>query len=462
MTTLFEAMNTTAQTLNGADTNYSSLSACVDLFYQIGSARNMNIIPTFAKALEEDADKAIRILLWSRDIRGGAGERETFRKVVKWLAENKTEFLDNILGSRKIPELGRWDDLLSLVGTMFEPFVAGQIENALTNGDQLCAKWMPRKGANAVALRKALGWTPKRWRKTLVNLSNTVEQKMCSNRWKEIYYPVVPSIAAKQYQKAFMRHDEEGYTKYREGLETGETKINAGAIFPHDIVKSVLHGDKKVADAQWKALPDYLKGTKERILPVVDVSGSMYTTIGKSKTECMDVSIALGLYLSERLGGAFKDMFITFSENPQMQQVIGDNLSSRVQQLRNADWGMNTNIKKVFQLILKKAQEFELPESEMPSTILILSDMEFDSCAEGQNFHAMKCAYNRSGYIMPNIVFWNLNAREGNVPVTVNDKGVALVSGFSPSIMTSLLGGEDMSPEGIMNKTIMKDRYSWK
>jgi len=467
MTTLRQAMNATARTNNGALTNISSLNKNLDFFFLAGASRGKDITSTFAGALGEDKELAGRVALWMRDVRGGAGERKQFRNFFNYVVETDNVRALRLL--RKMPELGRWDDVLEAFGTPLESDACLMISDALKADDGLCAKWMPRKGLKANRLRKFLELSPKGYRKLIVGLSKTVEQAMCANKWSEINYSHVPSVAAARYQKAFSKHDPEGYTEYRNKLTSGDksVKINASAVYPHDVVKSVSNGDAKVAQAQWDSLPNYMEGVDERILPVVDVSGSMgYFARGYGAggtTQPLDIALALGLYVSERNEGVFKDQFITFSATPELLQVKGS-LKDRLTQMARSKWDMNTDLEAVFKLILQQAQKFDVEYNEMPTKILILSDMEFDICCEGSSdttlFNNIKKQYEKSGYKMPQIVFWNLNGREGNSQVIIHDTGSALVSGFSPAIMTSVLG-ENITPEGVMLDTVMKDKYNY-
>jgi len=480
MTTLFEAVNSSATTANGAVTNSSSLNANVDLFFLAGASRGKDITPTFAKAMVEDSEVALRVLQWARDARGGAGERDTFRKLFAYVLKNEPSMASRLLV--KVPELGRWDDIFVAFGTPIEREALRMIAFALNEvKDGLCAKWMPRQGAEANKIRSYMRLTPKDYRKLIVGLSTTVEQKMCAQDWTGIMYPHVPSVAAGRYQKAFLKHDPVGYTGYKAKLVTGEAKINASVAYPYDVIRSLNHGDSAVANAQWAALPNYLEGSTENILPVVDVSGSMSSVAVSGSVTAMDVSISLGLYLSERMGGVFKDQFVTFSATPRLQQVSG-NLQQRYAQMSSSDWGMNTDIHAVFKLILTAGVKHKVPQSEMPTKVLILSDMEFDSCitadvagvstSRGRHhsgagtvsvsaMEMIEKEFAAAGYKLPQIVFWNLNGRAGNSPVTYNKVGAALVSGFSPSIVKSVLGGEEMSPISIMLKTVMTQRYDF-
>ena len=477
MTTLFQAVNASATTANGAVTNSSSLNSNVDLFFLAGASRGKDITPTFSKALVEDSEVAIRILSWVRDARGGAGERETFRKLFAYVLKTEPALATRLLA--KVPELGRWDDLFVVFGSPLERealrLIAAGLKDAATQG--LCAKWLPRQGAEANKIRSYLKLTPKEYRKLLVGLSNTVEQKMCAREWDGIVYPHVPSVAAGRYQKAFLKHDPKGYADYKAKLVTGEAKINASVSYPYDVIRSLTHGDREVAIAQWKALPNYLEGSDENIMPVVDVSGSMGSVASGSVT-ALDVAISLGLYVSERMGGVFKDQFITFSGAPAMLHLKGD-LGQRYDQMARSDWGMNTDLGAVFKLILNAAVKSKVDQKDMPTKILILSDMEFDSCVTVNSkstsgryssggspvsvsaMEFIEAEYAAAGYKVPQVVFWNLNGRSGNSPVTYNKIGTALVSGFSPSIVKSVLGGEEMTPISIMLKTVMVQRYDF-
>jgi hypothetical protein len=462
-------------TENGMATNSSSLNACVDLFFTIGAMRGQDktrLISKFSLALLNDSNRALKILFWVRDIRGGAGERQIFKDIMVYLAENHPDFLKKNIPY--ISEYGRWDDLLTLVGTKLEKEAFAQISWALENKNGLAAKWMPRKGPVANKLRQFLEMSPKQYRKTLVELTNVVETQMCSNEWEKIDFGKLPSVASARYQKAFWKRNEAGYKAYIAALQKGEAKINASAVYPYDVTKSLQRGNVDVSIEQWKALPNYMEGSNERILPVVDVSGSMGCPAGGNKNvTCMDVSLSLGLYISERNEGVFKDAFITFSANPTLQYLKG-NLRDRFNQLASAEWGMNTNVERVFDLILDQAKKNSVPESEMPTKILILSDMEFDSAngsrggyygrTESSSWNPtaqqmIEQKYASAGYKMPQIVYWNIQSRGDNVPVAFDKTGTALISGFSPSILKSVIKGELTTPVAIMDETILSPRY---
>lgn len=463
---LYEAFNNTALTENGCSAHHSSLSSCLDFFYVSGASRGKDIKADFIKALAENKDVGIRTLLWLRDAREGAGERQQFKDLMTVLVEHQDKVLEQIIPL--IPELGRWDDLLIFEGTKFQAQTFDLIAKALADNNGLCAKWIPRQGKTASALRKHMKIkTPKEYRKMLVELTSVVETQMCAKQWDQIDFEKVPSVAAARYQKAFGRNAEKEYEEYKAKLEKGEAKINASVVYPYDVVKSATRGDGVVASAQWKCLPNYLEGSEERFLPVVDVSGSMNCKAGgatsKSETTCMDVAVSLGLYLSERNEGVLKDVFMTFSEQPQLIRLEGT-LQQRVASLKKAPWGMSTNIQLVFNTLLAVARQHNVPSDEMPTKLLIVSDMQFNSCVRDGNqvnaYTAFKQAYEEYGYQLPQIVFWNVNCSSGTVPVTKGTEGTALVSGFSPAIMKSLLSG-GMTPESVMLDAVMKDRYKF-
>lgn len=467
-----------SQTENGMASNSTSLNVCVDLFFKIGALRGEDKkrkISVFSKAFGEDPLTAMKILFWCRDIRGGAGERKTFREILTYLAKTKPDTLKKNIGL--IPEYGRWDDMLLLIGTRLEKDVLGEIACALEGKDGLCAKWLPRGNTKnrekkrwASVIRTYLGLEPKAYRKLLAGLSNTVEQLMCSKRFENINYSHVPSKAMSDYMTAFDRNDSEGFNTYLESLKKGEAKINTGAVYPYDITKNLKHGNSEGATEQWKSLPNYMEGSKERILPVVDVSASMEVPAGNNPTiTCMDVAISLGLYISERNEGPFKDAFFTFSNSPKLEYLKGD-LSDRFTQLSIADWGGSTNLEATFKVLLQKAVEGNLSEEDMPTTILILSDMEFNSAtAKGWGNNSdwnptaqkmIETMYKDVGFNMPKIVYWNIQSRQDNSPVRFDKQGTALVGGFSPAILTALLSGNEFTPYSIMMDVIDSERYN--
>ena len=440
---------------NGAVTHSTSLNYCLDLFFVAGASRRMSeteIIVMFERAFGEDQDIAVKILFWARDARGGAGERRFFQIIMKHIAVTYPEMFEILMV--QVPEFGYWKDVFQ-IETPNENnlnWLKFQLEESPNAG--LLAKWFPRKGPWFVAMHKYLKVTPKEFRQHLVSMTKVVETQMCAKQWSQIDYSHVPSIAMNKYRQAFFKNDQERMSQYIEMVKQGVAKINASVIYPYQLFQAFAKGDEPNAiEAQWYAMPNYMAGSTERILPVCDVSGSM-TGLP------MDVSVSLGLYISERNEGIFKDAFITFSDKPEMQYLKG-NVSQRMRQLARADWEYNTDLMAVFKLILNSATANKLPESEMPTKILIISDMEFDEATGDRrtNLDAIREMYAQHGYTLPQIVFWNVNGRLGNVPAQAKDPGIGLVSGFSPAILKSIIKGEIYSPTQLMMDTLMVERY---
>jgi len=450
--------NQEARTANGMKARKSTASACVDLFYKIGASRGKDITSDFEKAFQADSDIAMKIALWSRDVRGGAGERQLFRDILLHLEKLHPDMLEAVLPF--VPEFGRWDDLLIFKTDKFKAQAYTMIGDALRDRNGLCAKWMPRQGPIAIELRKFYGMSPKFYRKSLVALTNVVEQKMCAGDWDNIEFGKLPSLASARYNKAFGKNAPTAYEAYKARLTAGTDKVNASAVYPYDVVKTLrFGGDSVVADAQWASLPNYIGDSS--VMPLVDVSGSMCCPVGgNANLECIDVALALGLYCADKNTGVFKDTFLTFSDKPKAQVVKGT-LAQKMSQMNSSDWGMNTNLHAAFDEILRIAVKGKVAEADMPKTLLILSDMQFDACVKHDDsaMQMIKRKYKEAGYEVPNIVFWNLNSKD-NVPVKFDKRGAALVSGFSPAVMKGVLSGTDMTPYGIMLATVDVDRYS--
>ncbi len=461
-------------TENGAVTNSTTHNYCLDLFFLAGACRNVskqNLENLFVRAYNFDRLKTLKIMFWAGDIRQGAGERKFFKTALNWLSQKHPEDIQNNLDL--IPEMSRWDVLfdLAIENEVIFSYLIINLTNTQSKNYGLLCKWLPRKATvknskgysrtlyNGLATKimKRLKISPKTYRKLLVDGTKVVEQKMCKKDWTGIEYSHVPSVAMNKYRKAWYKNDETRFTDYLASVKKGESKINASAIFPHDLIKSYIGWKAKdmpeSVEIQWNNLPNFLTDVESNsFIPVCDVSGSMMGVP-------MEISIALGLYISERNVGAFQNAFLTFSQHPQLQYLDGT-LAERLVQLAGADWGGNTNLIATFNLILNKAKEAELPENEMPKTILIISDMEFDeACGNKTNFEVIKEKYAQSGYNMPNIVFWNVNGRINNLPVQVKDNNTALISGASPSIIKAVLT-KDLNPVNVMDRVIESERYS--
>jgi len=479
--TLESKQNKTAKTENGARSNFSSLSFCVDLFGSLAAMRarsDSEIISAFTKAYAENPLKAMKILFHARDIRGGSGERNVFRVITKYLANNHGNVILKNLSL--FGEYGRLDDLVELIDTDIRTEVLDFISNKVvedihSDSPSLLFKWLPSCNASsketirkAGIIRKHLGWTEKDYRKTLSAMRaklKVLEKQLCQGEWKKIDFEKVPSVAGLKYRKAFFRNAEEEYKSYLSSVEKGEKQIKASTLYPYDIVRAVRSGGDRTLDAQWKALPNYVEPFNG--LVVCDTSGSMgnsgYYSGDRNQVVPIDVALSLSIYIAERNSTSWKNYFITFSERPTLQKVVGSTISEKVSNLSRADWDQSTNLQAVFDLILDRAIKEKLSEDEMPKMIMIISDMAYNTaCSSNKrtNLEQITKKYKNAGYERPNLVFWNVNASGKQTPVTVSDEGTCLVSGCSPSILKSVLSGKIVSPIDVMNETIESERYS--
>lgn len=446
-------------TENGALTFTRSGSSLLDFYAQAGAMRNDvgKALDLFQKAFAEDREKAIRILFYLRDVRGGQGERKLFRVCLQWIGETFEDVFEKIVGF--VPEYGRYDDLFFDNKKCFS-LIREQLDKDLkSETPTLLAKWLPTANASspstrakAKAIAQGIGMNDIEYRKKVREIRKNikvVEELMSANKWNEVKYETVPSQANRIYKNAFKKHDEERYNSFIDKAEKGEVKINASTLYPYQIYNSVNSDYSKTLEALWNQLPDYTQG--KNALVVADVSGSM-------SGDPMSVSVSLALYFAERNKGQFNGYFLTFSDNSKLQKVQGKTLREKMYSLEMAEWGGSTNLQSSFEVILNSAIQNNVPVEEMPETIYIISDMEFNYCVNVTNFDGIKSKYEQSGYKLPNVVFWNVNARGSNLPVQKDESGVALVSGFSPVIFKMAI--ENKTPEQVMLDTINSERYS--
>lgn len=452
-----------ARTTNGMAALDKTGSKLVDFFFQAAAMRGRDATANFVAAMQEDKLLATKMLFWLRDVRGGAGERQQFRNCLKWLANDQPEVVRENLDL--VVEFGRFDDLFSIEHPRVRKEAMEFWAIALRNGNALAAKWVPRSEKKNREIREAMGMTPRNFRKFVSELTNVVETAMCSGKWDTIEFGKLPSVASARYQKAFGRHAQEQYAKYIDGLQKGTEKINASSIFPHDVIHSMRHGDRAVAIEQWKALPNFMGDQK--VLALVDVSGSMDCPLNFNRGKyggptCMDVAVALGLYVADKLTGAFKDTFLTFTSSPQLLHLKGD-VGTKMDQMIRAEWHGSTNLEAALLKILDHATANKVPNEDMPTMLVILSDMNFNCCsnAGSKAIDMVRAQYANKNRPMPSVVFWNINAAN-HVPVSASEGGVALVSGFSPSIFKALLASdmESFTPYGIMMQTLNSERYN--
>lgn len=473
----------------GALSYATTESAVLDWFSSGGAMRNeeeAKIQAVFAKAFAEDKLLATKVACYIRDVRGGQGQRKSFRAVLKWLAQHAPAVVRKNVAL--IPEYGRYDDLFELLGTKSEKDVLTFVETqlladmkALKKKDasvSLLGKWMPSANtssaatrAQAVKVMRALELTPRQYRKTLTKLReriNVVERLMCDKRWSEINYEHLPSRALMVYRKAFPKHDPAGFATWKGKAFAGQAKVHAATLYPYDVVHKVLHGHwDETLELQWRNLPDYFGGQVHSGLVVCDVSGSMTSWDGRcspkgTSVRPIDIAVSLAMYMGERMTGPFKDHFITFSAQPELQRITGASLAEKAANLSRAHWDMNTDVQKVFDLILSRAVAAKLPQSDLPDAIYIVSDLQFDYCGfQQRNFDLIKDKFANAGYKMPLLVFWQVRYNGDKVALK-NEKGVVMVSGFSPAALTSILKLEkpkEVTPMELMLATINTERY---
>lgn len=468
-------------TENGAVGFKTSGKALCDINFAVSSLRGADeskILKMWQDAYAEDPIVAIKWLFMLRDIRGnGMGERRTFRVILKELAAMRSGIVEKLVPM--IADYGRYDDLWELSETptwsAVVDFVAKQLADDMKAKEAgkpitLLAKWMPSCNTSsaktkgiAIKLRRALGMDEKTYRKTLSSLrsySNVLEVKLSAKEWGDVNYDMVPSQANLKYKNAFLKNDEARRREWLGKLEKGEAKINASTNFPCDIVYRYGNGRSvdQTLEAMWKALPNYASDIETgSTIVVADGSGSMTTCVGGGNMSALAVANSLAIYFAERLPGEFKDKYITFSMNPQYVDMSkAKSLAEKIRIAHQHSEVANTNIKAVFELLLETAKRNNLKQEDIPANVLIVSDMEFDGCTSfsGQSdgygwysssrfedsakksalFERIKREWANAGYVLPKLIFWNVNSRTNTVPLQQNEMGVALVSGFSPAI----------------------------
>ena len=461
--TKFGAPNT--RTTNDMPAYTTTNSALLDLFFEIGNAKEVteDMLDKCAKAYDESPQGLMAILLWARDCREGAGRRNVPRVLLrKWFESDNFEPNTAFEILWRLVELGRWDDVWKVaLDTRFEGAVADIVKKALYKGDRLCAKWLPRKGPEAAKIRKLLGMSPKNYRKTIVGLTDVVETPICEGKFHAINYNHVPANAMSRYANLFNVKDAWRFTEWKEGLAKGQGKVQTKVLYPYEIIKN-LWSDEAVAEAQWNTKKKELETQNTSFLPVIDVSGSMVMGSGAG-VPCMDIAVSLGLMLAECGNNDFRHKFITFSERPQMHDMSKfGTLKHKINYIKKADWGFNTNLEAVFNLLLEKAVFFQVPNYRMPKYVLIISDMQFDSaCRDGDSAMDMITRrYKEAGYEIPTVVFWNVAGGYGNFPTIENKKGVIAISGFSTNLLDAIIESpERVTPKMFLDKVIKNPRY---
>lgn len=487
-------------TENGLDARSTTFDNCLDLFATIGALRKRTereVENKIMRAYNESALVTMKILFYARDIEEGLGERNVFRIGLRWLALNRTDNV--IVNIHNIVKFGRWDDLYCLFNTPAESYACEFIQKQL-NEDMfnygagkpisLMAKWLKSvntssEESNRLGRRTAiaLGLTEREYRKTLSMLRkyiNIVEKTISAKRWEDVNYNSVPGGAMKKYYGAFFKHDGERFQEYVDALKSGkkimvegvevEAKINTKNLYPYEILERASHGHfwldsyrevDPMIEAMWDNLKDWVGDTEANMIIIADTSGSM-------SGRPMATSVGLGIYFAERNKGAYHNKFMTFSSTPSWITIPeGGTLADKLSVV--PDIVSNTNLQKAFNLILDTAIWYSVPKEEMPKSLVIITDMEFDSCVEDNShrghatnmdfYDRMKETFESYGYDLPEVVFWNVDARQDTYHSTAHRKGVRMVSGQATSIFKSLIDGKTHSPYEFMLEVVFSDRY---
>lgn len=489
------------RTENGGVAHKHTDSKVLDMFATGGAYRarsDEDVILLFKNAFEEDKELAMKCLFYLRDVLQGQGERRFFRVAYHWLANNYPEVAKKNLIN--VSEYGRWDDLIyATEGTKVETAAFNIIKHQLaldikSKTPSLLAKWMPSINASnsetkrlGRALAKFLKMTEKQYRKTLSVLRERIkvlERLMSAGRWDEIIFDKIPSKAGLIYRNAFARRDILA-KKYEAFAKNKDTKVNADALYPHDVAHrafampyntSLEDPTRLMLQKYWDNLKEFYNGREENGIAVVDVSGSMSGTP-------MEAAVSMGAYIADKAHGPFANHFITFSAHPELVRFEGVDIVDKLNRCVQADWGMNTNVQAVFDMLLNTAMKQGVKAEDMPTRIYIFSDMEFDECVSfdrtskrsrsswsrwddcrtvnsvdevNSDLENIKLEWARHGYQMPQVIFWNLNARNNRIPA-IGD-GFSYVSGFSPSMIDCILSGKD--GWDLMVEKLMSKRYA--
>ena len=505
MNGLSNAANLT-YTENGAITRKSTNSALLDMFAMGGAYRTRSdedVILLFKNAYTENPVYALKCLFYLRDVRGGQGERRFFRVVMKWLANYDKAAADRNL--QYVAEYGRWDDLYCFVGTPLENAAFKIMKNQLILDVQcktpsLLAKWLKSENTSsaesralAAKTREYLGWSHKQYRKTLSILReriNVLERLMSAGKWDEIEFDKIPSKAGFIYKNAFARRDIIK-AKYEAFAKDTTTKVNAKTLYPYECVSEAMKvmrknwnwynsrsnvalddTDRLMVNKYWDNLADYFNGATFNGMAIVDTSGSM---CGSSADAPINVAISLGMYCAEKAKGPFANHFITFSSNPTFVKIEGADFCDKVVRMQDADWGGSTNVEAAFDLMLKTAIENHCSQDEIPQNLIIISDMEFDRCVTSGPASASRWSYGRqitandtlfetlekkwaaAGYKMPQLTFWNVQARQNNIPMRA-EGNVNFVSGMSPVIYEQVM--KDLTAWDLMMDKLDSERYA--
>lgn len=459
------------------DNKYSNI---LDLFARAPAMRGQKDLPKlFAKAYKEDKLLALKILFWLRDCRGGAGERQLFKDCLTYLANNDSKAL--IANLHLVPEYGRWDDLLILLDNhkmkkeVLKLCKKQLYKDLKAEHPSLLAKWMPSENASSIETKlnaklfiSYLGVSPRIYRKILSRLRKKIdilETKLCEMNYDAIDYSSIPSQASIHYRKAFIRNDGERYQSFLDSVNSGETKINTATLYPYQIIHNIWNNmycsniEEQALETMWDNLPDYVEGKNLNMMIALDTSGSMMSGYNPSVSP-LDLGISLAMYCAERMTGPYKNKFINFSEKPMLINIHGDSLKDKITNIYNAPVNYSsTNVDATFDLILNTAKEYNLRQEDIPDRVAIISDMQFNGSTTNCDFSKISAKFERAGYKMPRLIFWNVND-SGKPMAMYGNNEVQLVGGASPTLFKAVLNDEFKSAYDLMLDVIDTDRYS--
>ena len=482
-----EKENNYQLTENGAVGYKSTGSVLTDLNFRVSSMRGNGVtqddVNIFVQAMNENLEYAIKWLFFARDVRGGLGERTVFQQLYMEYAELYPKEAKETL--KIIAEFGRWKDVIDIINMDQNNILGGMelvsetfhkdIQNCMEGRHiSLLVKWMPSINASSKARKQAkrfakeFGLSYESYRKMLSKLRaylDVTEVKTCGNRWGDIDYNKVSSNANKRYTEAFKKHDGERYLEHcRKALDVAsnpDVKMHASVLYPHEIwekyakVQSYWDSIQTISvdislEALWENLADL--GDCGNTMVVVDGSGSMVSKCAFSNVKPINISRSLGVYFAERCKGEFHNILMEFSRRPKLIDLNGcKTLRDKIVEMSKYNDCTNTDIEAVFMLILQTAVNAHMSQSDLPDRILIVSDMEFD-CATSytsKKLYGMKSLFDelsdrfaKYGYKLPKLVFWNVNSRTNAIPMTENEAGIIMVSGYSPNIMSMIMSNQ--------------------
>lgn len=449
-----QTMSNVWYTENWAVTLKSSLNKNLDFFFVSGTwwenTNKNEIIEMFNEAFDEDKNLALKNLFNLRDVRQGKGRRRAFRII--WNEVLDKEIREKL--KKYVPEFGRYDDLLE----SNLDYVAELLKDKNTENYSLLCKWIPRRTNHFFKLAKMLNMNLSDFRKLLSENTKVVESQMCKKEFDKIEYSKIPSLAFKKYRNAFERNDENRFNEFISLVNSGEKKMNASNILPADVYNMFEKGEnEETIKAIWKSFEDIV--TEKNFIPVIDVSSSMQWVPMRN-------AIGLGVYLAENNKTSFKDFAITFHESPSFIDLTDcEDIIEKFEDVKNAKWWWNTDLQKTFDIILERAKQNNLKDEDMPESVIILSDMEFDQCEwwyrDKTNLEAIKEKYKEAGFKMPNLLFWNLNGRSWNVVCEENEQWVFMISGFSTNVVKTFMSESRFAnARELMEAELLSERYS--